>query len=592
MILQQLYKDASDILGESLPPPMYDNKPVRWLVDLTTDGRLIDFVSLGGGKEAKRGIPHLVPYVGRTSGIRPILLTDSPAYVLGIARGDKEDKRAGDKHESFKALVKHGAKETGDPALGAVSKFLETWNPKTATIPAEITAADLVTFRVGGAWPVDGEVVQSYWAQSAKPEGEDDKGSSLQCLVSGLFGAVEDSLPGLIKRVPGGQSAGIALVSANAVAFESYGLERGQTSPISREAAERFTKALNYLIATPMKHITVGGLVYVFWTKDGQDGDFYSLIDKPEPEQVKKLLDAQRTGRPFTEFDDEKFHVFALSASGGRAVVRDTLNTTVGEARANLARWFAAQDIVDAFGQKTRYFGLYPLAACAYRDANKEMAPQTPRLLLRSALHGDPLPALLRDKIVLRCRVTHQVTHAQAALLKAILTMNPNGYDEKEAIHMTALDAENSDPAYRCGRLLAELEVVQRQSLGETNTTLIDRYFGAASTTPAAVFGTLLTNANKAHLPKLRKTRPGVFNALQKRLEDILFQPVPMTEFPKTLTLEQQGRFVLGYYHQRAKDRAAAMEAKQKKLEGKATEDESADAEIEIGASTTETEDN
>ena len=270
MILQQLYHDAGAILGENLAPPMYDWKPVRWIIRLERDGRFLAIQSLGGTKEEKRGRPHLVPYLGRTSGVRPILIADTPAYVFGRALEEKE-KRAPEKHLAFKALVKQCASETSDPDVAAIDTYLSQLAPEEP-LPEDasaMTAADLITFRVGANDPTESENVRTFWAKTARPEPE--KGANLgECLVTGEIGPIESSLPGLLKRIPGGQSAGVALISANCAAFESYGWERAQTSPISREAAERFTKALNKLIEGERTHITIGGLVYVFWTDQGR----------------------------------------------------------------------------------------------------------------------------------------------------------------------------------------------------------------------------------------------------------------------------------------------------------------------------------
>ncbi|HXG23930.1 MAG TPA: type I-C CRISPR-associated protein Cas8c/Csd1, partial [Chthonomonadales bacterium] len=122
MILQQLYKDAPAILGESQTPSMYDRKPVKWIIPLTCAGEVAPFIPLGG----KRGELHVIPYLTRTSNVHPILLADTAAYVLGVALGDR---RAADKHSAFKALVRRCAQETGDPMVCAVDAFLSTWKP-------------------------------------------------------------------------------------------------------------------------------------------------------------------------------------------------------------------------------------------------------------------------------------------------------------------------------------------------------------------------------------------------------------------------------------------------------------------------------
>lgn len=557
MILQQLYRDATAILGESATPSMYDRKPVKWIIPLTYDGKVAPFIPLG----ERRGELHTVPYLGRAFGIRPILLADKAAYVLGVA---PNDRRAADKHTAFKALVRQCAQDTGDPLVRAVDTFLSSWKPDPAQVnqltgKAEIKDSDILTFTVDGEFPTNRPVVQQFWARVAKPQ-EETVNTSMQCLVTGRFGPVEDCLPDMIKGVPGGQPSGTALVSVNAAAFESYGLRGGLTSPVSREAAEQFTKALNKLIAGERTRLYVGNLVYVFWTSLGPEEEIPGMIGQPQPQQVRELLNSYRTGKPYRRMDVTAFYALALSGSGGRAVVRDYISTTVKNAYDNLARWFDAHRIVPTEGTKEVYFDEYRLAASLYRDARKEMVARVPRAIMRAALHGDPLPPDLRDQAVLRCRAEQRVTPARAALIKAVFItqINDEQRRKEEAEKMTRLDPDRHDPAYLCGRLLAELERIQRRALGRINTTVTDRFYGAASTTPAAVFGTLLTDANKAHLPKIRKQNPRAYEALQASLAEIL---APMQEWPRTLTLEQQAIFALGFYHQRAQNSARAAAA-------------------------------
>ena len=572
MILQQLYRDAGAILGEQMAPPMYDWKPVRWVIRLERDGRFLSIQSLGGTKDNKRGLLNLVPYPGPRAGvvIRPSLIADTVAYVLGIA---PDDHRVAIKHSAFKALIKKCALETNDPDVAVIDAYLARHDP-SAPLPAEaaaMTAADLVTFRVGSGYPTDNPDVQAFWAKTARPEPE--KGAILsECLVTGQVGPIESSLPGLLKRIPGGQSAGVALISANCAAFESYGWERAQTSPISREAAERFTKALNKLIEGERTHITIGGLVYVFWTDKGGDDLMALALDKPEDVQVRDALQKVWTGgKQSRTLKTEAFYGLALSASGGRAVVRDWLTTTVDHAYGNLKHWFEAQEMVMPDGTEGLPLGVYRLAGSVYRDARKEMEPSVPQSLIRAALHQEPVPRSLLDKAVLRCRAEQRVTRNRAMLIKACLATDPSftTLEKEQYQRMSQLDATQQNPAYLCGRLLAELDYIQYAALGKLNATLVDRYFGAASTAPATVFGLLLVNANKAHLPKLRKSKPGVYQALQKRLEEIVAptpeQPLGLKNFPATLTLQDQGLFALGFYHQRAADRKAAQEAKAQK---------------------------
>lgn len=551
MILQQLARDAERIVG-TLPPPMYDRKPVKWIIELDDAGRLLGVVQTSGGGPKDRGLPRLVPFEGRTSGIRAILLADTPAYTLGIPF---DDARAAEKHAAYRALVESCVIATGHAGVQAVARFLATWDageaPTSERLGAAVEKSDLLTFRVAGVLPVDDTVVQQFWATTCRPATD----HTAACLVCGQPRPIPENLPVLLKRVPGGQSSGIALVSINADAFESYALPRGTTSRVCADCGERFGKALNHLLATDDGHMAIGPLVYVFWTRQGGGFSWATLLKQPQADAVRALLDSYRTGVPFTTADADDFYATALTASGGRAVVRDWLHTTVGDAARHLARWFNLVRHVDAYGQPGDPLGLYRLAASLYRDANKEMVAQVPRVLVRVALHGGRLPTWLLTQAVNRCRAEQQVTYPRAALLKAVLRSQ---IPEKEE-YMAQLELTETQPAYLCGRLLAVLEEIQRAaSQGKLNTTLVDRFFGAASTAPASVFGNLLGDA-QPHLAKLRKTRPPVFQAMQRRLEAVL-ESLPA--FPHTLTLQDQALFSLGYYHQRAHDRAEMLARK------------------------------
>ena len=115
---------------------------------------------------------------------------------------------------------------------------------------------------------------------------------------------------------------------------------------------------------------------------------------------------------------------------------------------------------------------------------------------------------------------------------------------------------EKSGPTWH-RRLLAVLESIQRLAIPGANTTLVDRFYGTASTAPATVFGHLMQGA-QAHLSKLERDRRGAYVALQEELEGIL---AGLDGFPRTLSLDQQALFALGYYHQRAHQRGRARAA-------------------------------
>ncbi|MGB3681330.1 MAG: type I-C CRISPR-associated protein Cas8c/Csd1 [Rubrobacteraceae bacterium] len=558
MILRRLVEYAERLEAEGeLTPVMYAAVPVRWQINLKEDGTLEGFLPLGGDrKDNKRGNSMVVPNIVRAAGIKPKLLVDNGEYVLGIGRSGADAGKVADRHSQFVELVHRCAEETEEESVGAVTTFLGRWDEGEfrENLPDEFDPQDNVGFRVRGVFPEDRESVKSFWAKNTT--GED--APEMMCLITGNFGPVEQRLPVKVKGLTriGGQAAGTSLISANAEPFESYGLKNSLTSPISRDAGERFGKALNHLLADEKSNLFIGPSVYVFWTREHTGFDFASFLSQPEPETVRGLLKSPFSGHESHGTDAADFYALSLSASGGRAVVRDWLQTTVPDAQENLKRWFRAQRIVDTRGEAGNPLGLFPLAAGAYRDAGKEMTPQVPAALVRAAIKGGRVPEDLLARAVRRNRSEGDVSRQRAALMKLVLIYG----GETMAETLEELNPQMEDPAYHCGRLLAELEELQRAAIPGVKATIVDRYYGAASSTPASVFGTLMRN-HSSHVGKIRKERPGVGVAIQDRIGEITEKIG--AAFPTTLTMRQQAIFALGFYHQRAHNRAEAKAARE-----------------------------
>jgi CRISPR-associated protein Csd1 len=595
MILQSLYKDANAIMTQTglgvMPPSMYIPKLLRWVVDISTEPTIpVQFspqtVTDVKGKE--RGIQHLLPDVKRTVGVTPFLLADTPSYTLGLVfesdlKGKDETRersRAAQKHLEFKALVRRCAELTEDPDVAVISRFLDTWDPNNLppNFPKDMDGSQAVTFRVDRhRLVIEDPQVRAFWA--AHVAGDDvgvENRPPMQCLVSGVRGPVEKMMPVPVKGIPGGQPTGTHLVSANFNAVESYGLERAQTSPISREAGERFGKALNALLASDRHHLTVQNMVYVYWAAPGTP-KLLPFALSPSTEEVSKLFEAVHKGQAWCSIPNEaKFHIFGLSANAARAVVRAEIDTTIGEVGRAQADWFERLRIIGTDGQTGDPLGLKTLAVASYREF-KDIPTGVEDALVQAALNRVPLPESLLQAVVMRCRlgtkagerVTH-VTYARAALLKYILTQKRPDMEEANAMQEEitgALPPGHNAAAYHCGRLFAELEDIQSASSDyNINATISDKYFGSASSSPASVFGILMAGVQN-HLSKLRKgdeRHQSAFRGAQKRLEEILSE---IGDFPLTLPLRDQALFSLGYYHHRAakrKDIALRSEAKKR----------------------------
>jgi CRISPR-associated protein Csd1 len=380
----------------------------------------------------------------------------------------------------------------------------------------------------------------------------------MQCIVCGNDGPVLRTHP-KIKGVPNSNAAGANIIAANADAFTSYGLEQSLIAPTCPVCADRFTRAANALLSGPATSLKVGDDAFIFWTREDVGFSLSSYFSDPQPGEVQALLRVAQEGREPADIDTTAFYAATLAGNNARIAVRDWIDTTVGAVKANLATWFRRQAIVNAYGEQPAPLKLVALAGATVREL-KDLPAATPRALLNCALTGAPAPRALLAQAVRRTRADQNVDRAQAALIKLVLC----GLDRSLEERMVQLDTDTTNPAYRCGRLLAVLEQIQREALPGVNATIVDRFFGTASSAPLSVFPRLVRGA-QPHLSKLERDRRGAYVALQARMEDVLGG---LPDFPRVLTLEEQGRFALGYYHQRAHDRAQAREAAERRRAG------------------------
>lgn len=567
MLLQQLVAYAERLEHQI----MYQEQPVRWIIHLDAQGnfRRMDMTSDGSGKKSDRGKRFLTPHAMRASGIRAKLLADNAEYALGIGREDSDPAKVAERHVLFKQEVAACDEATGLAEVRAVRRYLEEVLPASPLpLPGGFDPGDIVTFDVEGILPFQLEPVQRYWADKfqASDSDADDPTFQAECLISGMVGPAMEREPVKIKGIPGGQTSGMNFISANAPAFESYGLSASQIAPVRLDLAEKYANALNTLLKDPATHLRLGPVVYVFWTKEHGLPPVVEDLQKPKessrvarlragqirlktsviPGQVRGQLKSVYAGNLYEGLEADAFYAVSLSASGSRVVVRDHLTTTVKTIGERLAAYFQAQRLVGA-----EQLGLYELAACLYRDANKEIVPSVPTAVLRFALHGIPLPVAFLAKLVSRNRAEQRVTRPRAALAKMVLISRGRiGMGELEE-----LTQDRSEVGYQLGRLLAVLESIQFQSV-KANNTVVDRFYGSLSTIPAVVFARLMSGAQD-HLGKLRKNNLSAAVASDKCLQEVLGR---IHGVPTTLPLEEQALFSLGYYHERAR-RFAEIEA-------------------------------
>lgn len=541
--------------GEEPHPTLYATGALRYRIDLDRQGNYLGLADLSDPSSArgKRGLRRPLPQVQRSSGVKPLLLADKADYTLGYQSPGASASRTQACHDAYCELVQRCAAATGDADVTSVLSFLRNRPLDRMNDDLDDSTFDargIITFSVAGRFVIDLPAVQEFWASTNRPDTP-----VKQCLVCREYRPTMDRLQSKLKGISGGQTSGTSLISANTSAFESFGLKASQTAPICSDCAESFTRGLNSLLRSNANSFRTGNWTFAFWTREKHSFDFAAMLDTPDAEAIKAMLESIRNGRP-NDLDDTPFYGLSLSASGSRAVVRDWLDTTVKDVKINLDRWMRLQRIAPGFNGEIRYYGVKALAFATVREP-KDLPVTTPKTLVQAALTGNPIPRGILAQAVLRCQAERRVTRPRAALIKlALLSQEANNPEDD---YMTQLETANIDPGYLCGRLFAVLERAQIAAINP-NSGIADRYYGTACVSPNAVFPTLL-KGNRNHLHKLKRDNRGAYTNIEQRIEEITDD---LAGFPKNLTLEQQGLFALGYYHERAANRRQTRENAQR----------------------------
>jgi CRISPR-associated protein Csd1 len=594
LILQALYQLAET--EHLLEDPDYEWKPLAWLITVGDGGR---FLGIQGthtippeeaGKKKPRPRPKsfAVPREpGRTSGDRAFFLYDKAEYALGQDPEPEPGKRRpADKLAARLALFRERAEEclaaTEDDGVRAVCAFLGSLERSEVDVPlpAGCASNDLFGFiyqKDVDRLVTDRPKVREHW-RSLRAAAEEGGGERRLCLVSGRLALPVDKLPG-IKNVPGGSTSGVALVSFNSGAFESYGWSGSENAPISRAAAEACSTALNRLLhpafpdpaqpgqTLPRRNLRLSADTAVcFWASTPAGDDLASQVLallEANPEHVRELYRSLWRGVPNRIEDPSLFYALTLSGSQGRAIVRDWFEATVAEVDVNLARHFRDLAIVrntpPAKGREhPPALPFTVLMRClAPRGDDKGVPAALAGQIVHAALAGTPYPFSILQRALERTRAeigrsdwSDRERHdARAALLKAVLNRRrPQATTHYPEI-TEAMDPNNPATGYRLGRLMAVIERMQEAALGvEVNATVVDRFFSSASATPAAVFPRLLKNF-RHHARKAKDGDHAQRAAALEKEADAILEPIP--SFPSFLPLDQQGLFVLGYHHQR-----------------------------------------
>lgn len=567
MILQELVryydrKSTDPDPAQRLPSFGLEDKEIPFVIEIDSAGHVVQLRDTRT-KEGKklRAQSFLVPQgEKKTSGVKANLLWDSAAYVIGLAKerkGKAEVTPAAAFRARIEALPATALQDTGIKAvLAALNRNDWSIIEAHAAWPEIQDTNPVMTFQLAG----DSDLIcqRAAVVDAAQPDPAEPMATAL-CLVDGQQRDIQRLHPS-IKGVWGAQSSGANVVSFNARAFESYGKteRQGENAPVGTRAAFAYTTALNHLLSKDSRNrVQVGDASTVFWAD--RPTAFPSLLsdllgeDKDDPDRgtkaVQALLQATRTGLLPVAERDVQFFVLGLAPNAARISVRFWLQAPLAELAPRVLQHFHDLRVVPRYEGDPLTPSLFRLLSSLALQGKLDNVP--PRLAgewMRAILEGRPYPAGLLNAAVIRCKAEQDVTYLRAAVLKAWLNrehrrLHPD-LPLSHAHFKEALDMEQDNIPYRLGRLFALLERIQQQAQPGINATIRDRYYGAASTSPVSVFTTLLRLKN-AHLKKLSEGQTVHYERL---IGEVL---ATVTDFPRQLNLQDQGRFALGYYHQR-----------------------------------------
>ena len=568
MILQELarYYRRKAASSSNVAPEGFENKEIPFVIVLDKAGRFIRLEDTRDGQGKKKiGRKFLVPKgLGRSGGKSyevSNILWDHYGYVLAHPKEDdeKSDILAQNQHKSFIAKVDELKQALPDDVgIQAVSAFLAQADEVAKVRLAEgwqecakIKGCNL-SFRLvdeSVALVCQSKAVQAYLA-AAKAEVSDGIQEGI-CLVTGK----KTTIARLHNAVKGVNAKPSPFTSVNLAAFESYGKQQGFIFPVGEQTMFEYTTALNMLLDGENR-FRIGEVSVVCWSEKPTPLESKVALkingggkDNPDAhiDEVKALYKSLHNGKYMEPNGKDKFYLLGLSPNSARIVVRFWHETTVAALSENIARWYDDLQIVR--GEKSIYPEFMPLmrllCGLVLDGKAENLPPDLIANVTQSALANRPLPVGLLQIALRRNKAEQKITYGRAALIKAYLNRAIRSGSLKNTKELSmSLDRERNDIGYVLGRLFAVLEKTQSEANPSLNATIGDRYFGSASSTPIAVFGTLM-RLSPHHLSKLEYEGRAVH--LKWEIGQILDK---CQKFPNHLNLEQQGLFAIGYYHE------------------------------------------
>lgn len=563
MILQDLcnYYDilAKEESVEDLPRENTSMQKVLFALVISEEGKLkaiMDLSTLEGKKKFPRQL--LVPeQPGRSGKNAPsYFLCDNSKYVLGL--GDKEEYPS---FNSFKSVHNEYLQEDS-PVL----KFINSWEPEKCrdnTILAphikELEKNSNIVFRIEGksGYYHEQEGILDRWKNSLLSEDEE----KMQCLITGEVASIA-RIHTPIKGVRNAQAAGASIVSFNDESFNSYGKTASYNAPVSKKAMFKYTTVLNYMLRSIKNKMTIGDNTVVFWAEkygiyedllaellsptmadEDEENLQKSGINNEAMQLAKDILTKYSMGLKLTSEDyqietDTKIHILGISPNNARLAIAFYEVNSFDYFAKRISQHYKDLSIIG--NEKSMPIWMVLSETVPKTSKDKKISPVLSKSLMASIFEGRKYPVSLYNAMITRIRADKTINYKRAAIIKAYLNRKSRLNNQQEVISVS-LNEESKSIPYHLGRLFAVLEKAQKDAIPNLNTTIKDSYFTSACATPASVFPRLI-NLSFHHV---KKAEYGF--KMEKRKGDILES---ISKFPQRLSLDEQGEFILGYYHE------------------------------------------
>ena len=555
MILKALYDYYNRC--DNLPAKGMEVKEIGFLIVLSPEGQFLRFEDCRTGKDSSR-VYLVKKHVGRSSAAVANYLYDNSSYVLGFS--DKSSEKDQLYFDTFREKVDSIAELYPDNKdIKAIQSFYRNSREKIIEIVSQDPLWEDIkknlskkystfSFRIEGDLKIVAEKKEVLQLE------ECDTSDAKLCLVTGEYGVPVDTTTATM--IPGSQATAKLVAFQVNSGYDSYGKSKCGNAPISENAEFAYTTALNSLLQKGSRNkFSLGSRTFVFWASNNNEASLeaedslFDLLgfseevnDDPNANimKVRKVFESIYSGVLKTGLDD-KFYILGLAPNSARIAVVYWSENTLKDFAEKILDHFFDMEIHDTRKEKKLYMGVREMISSVTLGGKmSDATPNLPEAVVKSIFQGLPYPATLYSACIRRIRAEQKLTITRAAIIKAYLNRQNNNSKKIDIM----LDKGNTNQGYLCGRLFAVLDKIQEDA--NNISSIRERYMNAASATPSSVFATIL-NLSVHHSEKLDDSRRIYFEKLKQEI----IEKLPANGFPAHLDLQDQGRFFVGYYHQR-----------------------------------------